>query len=74
MEKIGVKKEIDKLGRICIPKEMRVLFKLENEVELLITKEGILLKNPEYVLVNLRFCALITVGALFYLRLSITSP
>ena len=52
MEKIGVKKEIDKLGRICIPKEMRKLFGLECEVELQITKEGILIKNPEYILVK----------------------
>ena len=52
MEKIGIKKEIDKLGRICIPKEMRKLFNLENEVELQLTSEGILLKNPEYVLVK----------------------
>lgn len=52
MENIGVKKEIDKLGRICIPKEMRKLFNLENEVELLVTKEGILIKNSEYILVK----------------------
>ena len=52
MQRIGVKKEIDKLGRICIPKEMRNLFRLETEVELQITEEGILLKNPEYVLVK----------------------
>ena len=52
MDKIGVKKEIDRLGRICIPKEMRKLFNLENEVELQITKEGILVKNPEYILVK----------------------
>lgn len=52
MEKVGVRKEIDKLGRICIPKEMRNLFKLENEVELLVTKDGILIKNSEYVLIN----------------------
>ena len=52
MDKIGIKKEIDKLGRICIPKEMRKLFNLENEVELLLTKDGILLKNPEYILVK----------------------
>ena len=52
MERVGVKKEIDRLGRICIPKEMRKLFNLKDEVELQITKEGILLKNPEYVLVN----------------------
>lgn len=52
MEKIGIRKEIDKLGRICIPKEIRKLYNLENEVELQITKEGILLKNPEYVLLE----------------------
>ena len=52
MEKTGVKKEMDKLGRICIPKEMCKLFNLENEVELYITKEGILLKNPEYILIK----------------------
>ena len=52
MEKAGVKKEIDKLGRICIPKEMRKLYDLKNEVELVITSEGILLKNPEYILVK----------------------
>ena len=53
MQRIGVKKEIDKLGRICIPKEMRNLFRLETEVELQITEEGILLKNTEYVLVKI---------------------
>ena len=52
LDKVGVKKEIDKLGRICIPKEMRKLFNFENEVELCITDEGILLKNPGYILVK----------------------
>lgn len=52
METIGIKKEIDKLGRICIPKEMRLLFNLENEEELKVTDEGILIRNPEYVLVR----------------------
>ena len=52
MEIIGIKKKIDKLGRICIPKEMRLLFNLENEVELKVTDEGILIRNPEYVLVR----------------------
>ena len=55
MNKVGVRKELDKLGRICIPKEMRKLFKLENEVELQVTEEGILIKNPEYVLVKREF-------------------
>ena len=36
-----------------IPKEMRRHFNLENEVELQITNEGILIKNPEYVLVKI---------------------
>ena len=53
MDMIGVKKDIDKLGRICIPKEMRKLFNIQSEVELQITKDGILIKNPEYVLVRI---------------------
>ena len=52
MEKIGIRREIDKMGRICIPIEMRKLFKLENEVEIQITNEGVLIKNPEYILVK----------------------
>ena len=56
MNKVGVRKQLDKLGRICIPKEMRKLFNLENEVELQVTEEGILIKNPEYVLVKREFC------------------
>ena len=52
MKTVGVVKEIDKLGRICIPKEMRKLFGLEREVEVKLTPEGILITNPEYVLVR----------------------
>ena len=52
MDVIGIKKQIDKLGRISIPIEMRKLLKLDNEVELRLTKEGILIKNPEYILVK----------------------
>ena len=52
MSDIGIKKEIDKLGRICIPKEMRKLFNLESEVELQVTKDGILLKSSDYILVK----------------------
>ena len=48
--KIGVIKEIDKLGRIVIPKEYRERFRLVDEVELIITDEGVLLKNPEFFL------------------------
>ena len=52
MDRVGIRKEIDRLGRICIPKEMRTLFALEKEVELRVTSEGILLRNPEYKLVK----------------------
>ena len=53
MEKsIGVTKEIDKNGRLVIPKEMRELFNFENTVELIVTKEGVLVRNPEYILIE----------------------
>lgn len=51
-ERVGVIKEIDKLGRIVIPKEFRQRLGLDKEVEILVTKDGILLRNPEYVLVK----------------------
>ena len=52
MDRVGIRKDIDTLVRICIPKEMRTLFRMEKEVELQVTEEGILLKNPGYVLVK----------------------
>ena len=52
MSNIGIIKEIDNLGRLCIPKEMRQVYKLEKEVELVITANGIPLRNPEYILVK----------------------
>ena len=51
-ETVGVIKEIDKLGRIVIPKEMRDRMGFNKEVEVVLTKEGILLKNSEYELVK----------------------
>ncbi len=50
--KVGVKKEIDFLGRLVIPKEMRVLFRLEDEVELVVCEDGILIRSPQYELVR----------------------
>ena len=50
--KIGVVKEIDTLGRLVIPKEMRDLFKFEKEIELVITENGVLVRNPEYKLIK----------------------
>ena len=54
MYKIGVLKEFDKLGRIVIPKELRERYGLTQTVEIVATKEGILLKSQEYVLVEKR--------------------
>ncbi len=53
MTKVGIKREIDATGRLCVPKEMRELFKLSGEVELIVTPEGVLLRNPEYVLMRI---------------------
>ena len=47
MDQIGVIKEIDRLGRIVIPKDLRDRYLFENKVEVVATKEGILIKNPE---------------------------
>ena len=47
---VVVNKEIDSLGRLVIPKEMRELFSLQKEVELVICEEGILIRNPKYQL------------------------
>lgn len=49
---IGVRKEIDSLGRLVIPKEMRTLYDMKNEVELVVTENGVLVRNPEYRLVR----------------------
>lgn len=49
---IGITKELDKLGRIVIPKEFRHRVGIEKEVEILVTDSGILLRNPEYILVK----------------------
>ena len=51
-EKIGIIKEIDNLGRIVIPKEIRERLSLDKKVEIVITKDGALIKNPEYILVK----------------------
>ncbi len=50
MDKIGIIKEIDKLGRIVLPKELRERYALGNKVEIIATKEGLLITSPEYIL------------------------
>ncbi len=49
---IGIVKEIDKLGRVVIPKELRKRFGLSDNVEILANDFGLVLRNPEYKLVK----------------------
>ena len=51
-DKIGVIKEVDSLGRIVIPKEFRERLMLNQQVEIVLTSNGILIRNPEYELVK----------------------
>ena len=52
-ETVGGIQEIDKLGRIVIPKEMRERHGLESKVEVVLTKEGVLLRNSEFELIRI---------------------
>ena len=52
MDKIGIIKEIDSLGRLQIPKEIRNRLGFADTVELVVTKEGLLIKSTEYELVK----------------------
>ena len=52
MDKIGIIKEIDNLGRLQIPKEIRTRLGLSDKVELVVLKEGMLVKSIEYELVK----------------------
>ena len=50
---VGIIKEVDRLGRIVIPKELCERFGLNERVELVATEYGILLKSPNYKLVKI---------------------
>lgn len=52
MDKIGIIKKIDGLGRVTIPKSMRDMYELFGKVEVIPLKEGVLVRNPEYELVK----------------------
>ena len=52
MDKIGILKEFDKLGRIVIPKDLRDRYGFDGIVEIVATQEGVLLKSPEFFLTN----------------------
>ena len=47
---VGIIKEIDALGRIVIPKESRQCLMIEKEVEVILTKDGILIRNSKFQL------------------------
>ena len=51
---IGVLKDVDSLGRIVIPKEYRERLMLEKQVEVVLTTEGVLIRNPVYELAKKR--------------------
>ena len=50
---VGIIKVVDKLGRIVIPKEYRDRYGLKNNAEIVATQEGVLIRNPEYMLVKI---------------------
>lgn len=52
MEKVGIIKEINEVGRLVIPKELRERYGLTDRVELIATKNGIVMRSPEYRLVK----------------------
>jgi AbrB family looped-hinge helix DNA binding protein len=48
MTQIGIVRKVDSLGRVTLPKELRRVFRLNqnDEIEILATDEGILLRVP----------------------------
>ena len=52
---IGIIRKVDNLGRVVIPKEYRKFFHLEKneEVCLIDTEDGILIRNPKYKVVEI---------------------
>jgi len=51
VKNIGIVKEIDDLGRLQIPKDIRITLGLNKKVQLVTTEEGLLIKSEEYKLV-----------------------
>ena len=50
-DRVGIFKEIDNLGRIVIPKEFRERLSSERTVEVVLTPDGVLIRNPKYELI-----------------------
>lgn len=53
MKAIGVIRKIDSLGRLVLPVELRNFYQIgkEDDVEIVPTMDGILLKKPSYVII-----------------------
>ena len=51
-ETAGIIKEIDNLGRIVIPKDYRDRLMLDKNVEVVLSPDGVLIRNPKYKLVE----------------------
>ena len=51
---VGIIKEVDKLCRIVIPKEMRERYLIDARVEILMTEDGILIKSPDTMFVRIQ--------------------
>ena len=49
---VGIIKDVDGLGRLQIPKEIRERLGLMKTVELIVTEDGLLIRNNEYCLVK----------------------
>ena len=53
-ERVGITKEIDDLGRLQIPKDIRKKLGLDKNVELVVTEDGLLVKSEEYRLIKIK--------------------
>ena len=49
---VGIVKEFDNLGRLVIPMEFKKRYCFEKDIEIVAVDEGVLIRNPEYVLVK----------------------
>ena len=51
---VGVTREVDNVGRLVIPEEIRECLRLQGTVELIVTQEGLLIRNREYKMVKIK--------------------
>lgn len=53
MKGFGFVREVDKLGRIVIPKELRKIYNLTREVEIIATEDGVLIRHPKFKVIEI---------------------